>query len=226
MTRARIVGVMVFLGVAAVLVYVFFFWLSVQAEKVRWAIDLVGGEQVLRREDIAPEGDDKLYMESLFLSADAQMYETIRGVQLCIEMNDGCVTRSLAVANFLLIHTVDIQAAVNAVEVYRYQGVLQAGACPAKYELSSVVKEVNLALALPASQATQVALERIEQIKRTGGLVFSLRSEACNAYFSAHPYIARGYLAHLALLMSVAQGKFSPQWTYLLSRPGVYSVIK
>ncbi|QBZ90510.1 hypothetical protein EPZ47_17905 [Pseudomonas viciae] len=121
MTRARIVGVMVFLGVAAVLVYVFFFWFSVQAEKVRWAIDLVGGEQVLRREDIAPEGDDKLYMESLFLSADAQMYETIRGVQLCVEMNDGCVTRSLAVANFLLIHTVDIQAAVNAVEVYRYQ---------------------------------------------------------------------------------------------------------
>lgn len=226
MTRVKAVGATVFVGVAAVLVYVFFFWLSVQAEKVRWAVDLVGGEQVLGRDGLAPNSDDKLYMESLFLSPDAQMYEKIRSVQLCAELNDSCVTRSLTVANFLLINTDDTQAAINIVEGYPRHGVLQAEACPAKYELSNVVKEVNLVLALPASQASQVALEKVERIKRTGGLVFSLRSEACKAYFSAHPYVARGYLAHLALLMSAGQGKLSPAWTYLLSRPGVYSIIK
>ncbi|MBZ6454256.1 MULTISPECIES: hypothetical protein [Pseudomonas fluorescens group] len=70
------------------------------------------------------------------------------------------------------------------------------------------------------------AEDQLARIETSGGLIFSLRTPECRGYFAAHPYVARGYLAHMALLVKAAQGTTSAAWLYLLSRPGVYAIIK
>ena len=52
-----------------------------------------------------------------------------------------------------------------------------------------------------------MAKDAVEKIQKTGGLTRSLDTDLCKEYFFEKPYLARGYLAHLALLISVEQGK-------------------
>jgi len=201
-------------------------WLFFESQKVRWVVELVGGaENLSASETFLPESD-ALYIKSLHLSPDEQMYDRIRALNLCQDMNDACVTTSLTVANFLMINTADVRAARNTVEQYARYNVLQAQPCPAKYETSVVIKDNEYLSTLPMADAKRFAEQRLEKIEASGGLVFSLRTPECHRYFAAHPSMARGYLAHMALLVRAAQGKRSAAWLYLLSRPGVYAIIK
>jgi hypothetical protein len=216
----------VFLGFLLAVCSGYFIWLFSEAEKVRWIIDIVGGEESLSSPAQPHLDEDSLYVKALQLSPDEHMYERVKGLKLCQEMNDGCVTTNLTVANFLLLNTADVRAARNIVEGYSRYNILQAQPCPAKYEISAVIKDVQFTSTLSKTEAERFARDRLEKIKTDGGLVFSLRTPECRRYFVANPYIARGYLAHTAFLVRAAQGKASTAWLYLLSRPGVYSIIK
>ncbi|UVM46801.1 hypothetical protein J3P89_15095 [Pseudomonas sp. Z1-14] len=202
------------------------FWLISESQKVHWVVELVGGAENLRASEASLSESDALYIKSLYLSPDEQMYNRIRALNLCQDMNDACVTTSLTVANFLMINTADVQAARNTVEQYARYNVLQAQPCPAKYETSVVIKNNEYLSTLPMADAKRFAEQQLEKIEASGGLVFSLRTPECHRYFAAHPSMARGYLAHMALLVRAAQGKRSAAWLYLLSRPGVYAIIK
>lgn len=169
---------------------------------------------------------DALYIKALHLSPDDQMYDRVRALTLCTDINDACLTTSLTVANFLLINTADVRAARNTIEGYARYNVLQAQPCPAKYETSMVIKQNQYLATLPTAEAKRVAEQELEKIETLGGLTFSLRTSECRGYFAAHPSMARGYLAHVALLVKAAQGTTSAAWLYLLSRPGVYAIIK
>lgn len=201
-------------------------WLFSESQEVRWVVDLVGGEASLRAFEYAQSDEDSLYIKSLYLSPDEQMYDSVRALKLCQEINEKCLTISLTVANFLLINTPDVQAARNIVEGYARYNILQAQPCPAKYETSQVIKDTQYLSTLPAADARRFAEDRLASIEANGGLIFSLRTPECRDYFAAHPSVARGYLAHMALLVKAAQGTPSAAWLYLLSRPGVYSIIK
>ncbi|WP_191488079.1 hypothetical protein [Pseudomonas sp. FEN] len=204
----------------------YFVWLFFEAQKVRWIVDLVGGEENLKS-SIQPSFDeDALYIQALQLSPDEQMYERIRALKLCKEISDACLTVSLSVANFMLINTADVRAARNVVEGYGRYNILRAQPCPAKYEISVVIKDVEFISTLTKAEAKRFAEGRLRKIEADGGLVFSLSTPECRRYFAASPYIARGYLAHVAFLVRAAQGKASSAWLYLLSRPGVYSILK
>ncbi len=226
MGRTKKIYVGVFFGILLAVLSGYFVWLFSEAGKVRWVVELVGGEDVLRSSSQPVLDEDALYIKALQLSPDETMYERIKALSLCQEMSDACVTTSLTVANFLLINTPDVRAARNIVEGYARYNILQAQPCPAKYETSVVIKDVQFISTLPKVEAEHFAEERLKKIEVDGGLVFSLRTPECRRYFAANPYVARGYLAHLALLVKAAQGTASSAWLYLLSRPGVYSIIK
>ena len=201
-------------------------WLISESQKVHWIVELVGGAENLRASEAFLSEGDALYINSLHLSPDKQMYDRIRALNLCQDMTDACLTTSLTVANFLMINTSDVQAARNTVEQYARYNVLQAQPCPAKYETAVVIKDNEYLSTLPMADAKRFAKQRLERIEASGGLVFSLRTLECHRYFAAHPSMARGYLAHMALLVRAAQGKGSAAWLYLLSRPGVYAIIQ
>ncbi|WP_447770063.1 hypothetical protein [Pseudomonas kilonensis] len=200
-------------------------WLISESQKVHWIVELVGGAENLRASEASLSEGDTLYIKSLHLSPDKQMYDRIRALNLCQDINDACVTTSLTVANFLLINTADVRAARNVVEGYARYNFLQAQPCPAKYETSVIIKDNEYLATLPMAEAKRFAQQRLEKIEASGGLVFSLKTPECHRYFAAHPSVARGYLAHMALLVRAAQGKRSAAWLYLLSRPGVYAII-
>jgi hypothetical protein len=201
-------------------------WLFSESQKVRWVVELVGGAETLNAAETSLTEGDALYIQSLHLSPDEQMYDRVRALTLCQDMNDACLTTSLTVANFLLINTTDVRAARNVIEGYARYNVLQAQPCPAKYETSQVIKQTQYLGTLSTAEARRLAAQELEKIEATGGLTFSLRTAECRSYFSAHPSIAKGYLAHMALLVKAAQGSTSAAWLYLLSRPGVYATIK
>lgn len=201
-------------------------WLYSESQNVRWVVDLVGGEASLSGSGYIQSDEDSLYIKSLYLSPDEQMYDSVRALKLCQEINEKCLTISLTVANFLLINTTDVQAARNVVQGYARYNILQAQPCPAKYETSQVIKDTQYLSTLPPGEAKRFAEDQLARIETSGGLIFSLRTPECRGYFAAHPYVARGYLAHMALLVKAAQGTTSAAWLYLLSRPGVYAIIK
>ena len=201
-------------------------WLFSEAGKVRWAVELVGGEGGLSASASPLLQEDVLYLKALQLDPDKPLYEQVRALSVCREISYFCLTNNLTIANFLLLNTPDVTAAKNIVEGYGRYDILSAQPCPAKYETSVVIKEVQIISTLPEAEAQKLAQERLSKIEADGGLVFSLRTPACHRYFSAYPDIARGYLAHLALLVRAAQGQHSTAWVYLLSRPGVYLIIK
>ncbi len=201
-------------------------WLFSESQKVRWVVELVGGAENLSAAETTLSEGDALYIKSLHLSPDEQMYDRVRALTLCQDMNDACLTTSLTVANFLLINTTDVRAARNIVEGYARYNILQAQPCPAKYETSQVIKQTQYLATLPTVEARRLAEQELEKIEALGGLTFSLRTSECRRYFAAHPSMARGYLAHVALLVKAAQGTTSAAWLYLLSRPGVYAIIK
>lgn len=201
-------------------------WLFSESQKVRWVVELVGGAENLSAAETTLSEGDALYIKSLHLSPDEQMYDRVRALTLCQDMNDACLTTSLTVANFLLINTTDVRAARNIVEGYARYNILQAQPRPAKYETSQVIKQTQYLATLPTVEARRLAEQELEKIEALGGLTFSLRTSECRRYFAAHPSMARGYLAHVALLVKAAQGTTSAAWLYLLSRPGVYAIIK
>jgi len=224
--RTRKSYVCIFFGLLLAVLSGYFVWLFSEAQKVRWLVDLVGSEKSLSSSIQPLLDEDALYIEALQLSPDEQMYERIRALNLCQEMSDACLTVSLTVANFMLINTTDVRAARHVVEGYGRYNVLQAQPCPAKYETSVVIKDVEFISTLTKAEAERFAEGRLRKIETDGGLVFSLSTPECRRYFAANPYIARGYLAHVALLVRAAQGKASSAWLYLLSRPGVYSILE
>lgn len=226
MGRTKKLHIGVLLGILLATLSGYCVWLFSESQKVRWVVELVGGEDVLRSSSQPVLDEDALYIKALQLSPDEQMYERVKALNLCREMSDACVTTSLTVANFLLINTADVRAARNIVEGYARYNILEAQSCPAKYETSVVIKDVQFISTLSKPEAERFAEERLKKIEADGGLVFSLRTPECRRYFAANPYVARGYLAHVALLVKAAQGKASSAWLYLLSRPGVYSIIK
>lgn len=201
-------------------------WLISESQKVHWIVELVGGSDNLLASEVPLSEGDALYIKSLHFSPDKQMYDRIRALNLCQDMNDACVTTGLTVANFLLINTAETWAARNIVEGYARYNVLQAQPCPAKYETSVIIKDNEYLATLPVAEAKRFAQQRLEKIEASGGLVFSLRTAECHRYFAVHPSMAKGYLAHMALLVRTAQGKTSAAWLYLLTRPGVYAIIK
>ncbi|WP_460096083.1 hypothetical protein [Pseudomonas sp. S3_C01] len=216
----------VFLGFLLAVCSGYFIWLFSEAEKIRWILDVVGGEESLNSPVQPSLDEDSLYVKALQLSPDEHMYERVKGLKLCQEMKDACLTTNLTVANFILLNSADVLAARNIIEGYARYNILQAQPCPAKYEISAVIKDVQFVSTLSGIEAERFASDRLEKIKTDGGLVFSLRTPECRRYFVANPYMAKGYLAHMALLVRAAQGKASSGWLYLLSRPGVYSIIK
>lgn len=199
-------------------------WLFAEAEKVEWAISLVGGEQNLNS-NILPEGLDKLYMESLYLHPSQESLERVAAVELCREKTEECVMKSLVLSNFLLINSNNRGAVDNILQYYQSDKGLQGGECPSAFETSYMISVTKSILALPEEQAKKIAEEKVRQIQLNGGLVYSLNSIECQQYFSRKPYMAQGYLAHLAMLMSVEKGKYSPRWVYLLAAPAVYSIL-
>ncbi len=224
MTKKLHVGVL--LGILLAILSGYFVWLFSESQKVRWVVELVGGEETLSSSVQPLLDEDVLYIKALQLSPDEQMYERIKALDLCQEVSDACVTTSLTIANFLLINTPGVQAARNIVEGYARYNILQVQPCPAKYETSVVIKDVQFISTLSKPEAERFAEERLKKIEADGGLIFSLRTPECRRYFAANPDVARGYLAHLAFLVRAVQGKTSSAWLYLLSRPGVYSIIK
>lgn len=216
----------IFFGFVLSVLFGCFIWFFSESLKVRWIVELVGGEENLITSNQPLLDEDTLYIKSLQFSPDEQMYGRVRSLNLCKEISDTCLTISLTVANVLLLNTVDVQAAINVIEGYSRHNVLQALPCPAKYEISVVIKELQFISTLTKAEARKFAEERLRKIEVDGGLVYSLRTPECRRYFAANPYIARGYLAHVAFMVRAAQGKASSAWLYLLSRPGVYSVIK
>ena len=226
MPRAKTLYLLMAVGGLMAVLAGYYIWLFSESQKVRWVVELVGGAESLIANETTLSGSDALYIKSLHLSPEEQMYDRVRALTLCHDMSDACLTTSLTVANFLLINTTDVRAARNIVEGYARYNVLQAQPCPAKYETSQIIKQTQYLATLPTAEARSLAEQELEKIEASGGLTFSLRTSECRRYFAAHPSMARGYLAHISLLVKAAKGSTSAAWLYLLSRPGVYAIIK
>lgn len=225
MRKSRMSYVFCFVFGLIVLVFAWFHWLSIGLKKASWAIELVGGAGLLRDEIVRPEGEDILYMQTLSLHASQDVRDRVRAIEVCSDTTEECVTKNLSGANFLLIHIVDAQPVSDLVEYYSNSDKVFVGVCPAKLEISEIIRRLWLTLNLAPDEAQQMAKEAVEKIRKTGGLTRSLDTDLCKEYFFEKPYLARGYLAHLSLLMRIEQG-YSAEWINLMAMPGVEETVK
>lgn len=194
--------------------------------KSSWAIELVGGAGLLSDEIVRPEGEDVLYMQTLSLQPSQEIRDRAMAIVACYDTTEECITKNLSRANFLLIHKADVQPASDVVEYYSNNEKIFVGICPAKLEISEIIRRMSIMQHRPPDEAQQMAKEAVVKIQKTGGLIRSLNTDLCKEYFFEKPYLARGYLAHLALLISFEQGKYSPAWIHLMALPGVVETIK
>ena len=226
MRKSRMFYIFCFVFGLIVLVFAWSYWHSTGLEKSSWAIELVGGAGFLGDEIVRPEGEDVLYMQTLSLQPSQEVRDRAMAIDVCYDTTEECVTKNLSRANFLLIHKADVQPASDLVEYYSNNEKIFVGVCPAKLEISEIIRRMSIIKNRPPDEAQQIAKEAVEKIQKTGGLTRSVDTDLCKEYFFEKPYLARGYLAHLALLISFEQGKYSPAWIHLMALPGVVETIK
>lgn len=184
-----------------------------------WALELVGGEEVL---DAHGEifDSDKVFMRSIKIKPGRDDISAVDEVVLCADISLECVDGAMSKTNVASIVTGDGGSSRNLLDSYiKEKGYVELG-CPIKHETSRLISEVADLLGDDDRKGRSLAL--IEKIRSNGGVDYQVNIESCRKLFSDRPYLARAYLYHLSILMNIAYGKLYPGWVYLYYKSGFY----
>jgi len=198
--KSRMFYIFCFVFGLIVLVFAWSYWHSTGLEKSSWAIELVGGAGFLGDEIVRPEGEDVLYMQTLSLQPSQEVRDRAMAIDVCYDTTEECVTKNLSRANFLLIHKADVQPASDLVEYYSNNEKIFAGVCPAKLEISEIIRRMSIIKNRPPDEAQQIAKEAVEKIQKTGGLTRSVDTDLCKEYFFVEALFGKGVFGSSCLV--------------------------
>lgn len=204
-----------------------FDWLQVEAQKVQWAIERVGGDAVLEDTRAQPDNDEQHFLEALSLNPTQSVRERALNSEICRDMDDRCALVNLGMLNFMMLDMPERFSTLGTLDAYINRWKNQGGkGCPAIEEISALVRASSQALTLQGDARARSALQAFTRFQAPGGELGALDSPECKRYFADKPFMARAYLAHLGYLLALAQGKHSAQAAYLTSLPAVLSILK
>jgi hypothetical protein len=210
----------VFLGVlvsCAVIAGAWFFWLRGGVDSTKWAVDLVGGEKTLSVNVPIPAEDELYVLSTQVVPNKSQVQDLLAKDARCVELSVKCVTAGLAKTNLIAMAGIgkkqsdELMVAMDALDAE------PLFACPLHLELTRLI-----VVMAPMFQQEDGALanKTLAAIKEKGGISHSIRTPACQVELEQKPYLARAYLFHLALLVSMSDEGNKAGWLYLVHKSG------
>jgi hypothetical protein len=215
-----------FVGACALVVFSVVYWFGSEASDAWWVIERFGGMEVISDKSINPEGVDDIYMRSLVLKPQKTLTGYLESLEPCMDFNQYCMTRNSALISLQLNREGLVRDSMNDYfERYKTDVKFYEGECPIIYDTTMVMKEVASLNGLSAKESKKIAREKIEKIKKNGGLLYSLVTPDCMSFFHQKPYLVRGYIGHLTFLMEAAEGRFSASWRFLGAMSSIKSTL-
>ncbi|MCX2898531.1 hypothetical protein [Pseudomonas mandelii] len=218
--------ILCFVGAFALMAFSVIYWFGSEANDAWWVIERFGGMEIISDKSITPDGADDIYMRSLVLKPPNTLIDYLESFEPCVEFNQNCMTRNSALISLQLNKEGQVRDNMNDYfERYKTDVKFYEGGCPIIYETTMIMKEVASLNGLSAKESKKIAREKIDKIKKDGGLFYSLVTPDCQHFFRQKPYFVRGYIGHLTFLMEAAEGRFSASWRFLGAMSSIKSTL-